>query len=439
MENKSEQYYPTYNFKPENRDVVLLEFQQAQEIAHGQTKVYEQVTNVLLAVTTFIFTFFLGQEKDTNTKAISFILSNSLLFSTILFVFGGMLLRYFVDLQKQITISARKVVTLRTMLGLDYGHIHLTLPNWRVEGATNPFAIRYFNGWLQFKSTPFWLITIFVNAVFYLSIQNISTQHLTSQYNFIGINPLYSIHLFITVVYFYLFRKNLNDLHETVYLNFVKVICYLLRIKLVNNFEYTIYRAKLSYIELDRLKVNYETLSRILVDIEDTSFYHNPGISIKAIFRGLISRFEVFRRKFGYIEHGGSTITMQLTRSLFIISKQNKYLRKISELMLSIWLNRQFTKAEILKLYITSVRYDKGIIGLSNAIKYFFGDVKDKTISNEEAFFLVERLSNITATVKTQRIEHLITRTKVHIDKVQLRTLYKAQIKKGKIICTHKV
>lgn len=49
MDSKAEQYYPTYTFKPENRDVVLLGFEEAQKIANGQTKVYGQVTNILLA------------------------------------------------------------------------------------------------------------------------------------------------------------------------------------------------------------------------------------------------------------------------------------------------------------------------------------------------------------------------------------------------------
>lgn len=433
MDSKAEQYYPTYTFNPDYRDVVLLEFEEAQKIANGQTKVYGQVTNILLAVATFAFTFFLGQEKEKSDKALNFFLSNSVLFSFILFIFGGVLLRYFVDLQKQITINARKVVTLRTMLGLDYGHIHLTLPNWRVEGATNPFAIKYFNGWLQFKTTPFWLITITVNAICFLTIQNISPAYLPAKFNLPETNWWYLSHFVITIVYLFIFRRNLNDRHETVYLNFVQIICYILRVKLVDNFEYIIYRAKLSYLELDRLRVNYETLSKILVDIEDKDFYKNHGFSIRALFRGFISRFKCLRDRFGYIEHGGSTITMQLTRSLFIPSNQNKYLRKISELLLSLWLNGQFTKGEILKLYITSVRYEKGVLGLSNAVKHFFGDIKDKTLTNEEAFFLVERLSNITSTVRQERITHLTTRTNVAIDKERLMNIYKEQVEKGRL------
>lgn len=429
METKAEQYYPTY--KAENRDVLLIEFEEAQKIANGQTKVYGQVTNILLAVATFAFTFLLNQDDSKSSKVLTLILSNSILFSVILFSFGAILLRYFVDLQKQITINARKVVTLRTLLGLDYGHIHLTLPNWRVEGATNPFVIKYFNGWLNFKTMPFWVLTITVNAIWWLITRDHPTLSV-QLWKHIEL-PWLVGNVVISLTYLWVFRRNLNDRHETTYLNFVVIFCSVFRIKLVDNFEYIIYRAKLSYLELDRLKVTYDKLTKILVDIEDNDFNSNIGISFKSLLRGFLSRFKFIRKKTGYIQHGGSTITMQLTRSLFIPSNQNKYLRKIAELMLSLWLNRQFSKTEILKLYVASVRYERGVLGLSNSIKHFFGDLRGKELTSEEAFFLVERLSNITSSVNWDRIWHLTNRTKVDINNEKLKQIYEGQIQCGRL------
>lgn len=429
METKAEQYYPTY--KADNRDILLIEFEEAQKIANGQNKVYGQVTNILLAVATFTFSFFLDQDEK-KAKAVALVFSNSILFSIILFIFGAILLRYFVDLQKQITINARKVVTLRTLLGLDYGHIHLTLPNWRVEGATNPFVIKYFNGWLNFKAMPFWLLTITVNAIWWLSISNKPPIIIDVSTYKMHLNWLWG-NVIIVLTYLFVFRRNLNDRHETTYFNIVRIFCFFLRVKLLENFEYIIYRAKLSYLELDRLKVKYDNLIKILVEIEDNDFYSNSGISLKSIFRGFLSRFTFFRRKYGYIQHGGSTITMQLTRSLFIPSNQNKYLRKISELLFSLWLNKQFSKTEILKLYVASVRYERGVLGLSSTIKYFFGELRGRELTNEEAFFLVERLSNITSTVNIDRVNHLTTRTTVSLDKNNLSQLYEKQILSGRL------
>ena len=50
---------------------------------------------------------------------------------------------------------------------------------------------------------------------------------------------------------------------------------------------------------------------------------------------------------------------------------------------------------------------------------------------NEECFFLVERLSNITSTINWQRIEHLTTRTDIKINKEKLKEIYNKQIEKG--------
>ncbi|MCO6164248.1 biosynthetic peptidoglycan transglycosylase [Flavobacterium sp. NRK F7] len=430
MESKAEQYYPTYTFKSEHRDIVLLEFEEAQKIANTQTKVYGQVANILIAVTTILIPLFFNQDTDEKEKTLTIIQSNSLVFSLILIAFGGILLRYFVELQRQITINARKVVSLRAMLGLDYGSIHLTLPNWRVEGANNPFVIKYFNGWFWFQTVPFWVLTIGLNVIWWLATNQ--KESILIQYLPFEIKWFYG-NILLTIWYLFIFRHHLNEQHETNYLNFIKFFCKIFRIKLMDNFEYILYRAKLSYIELERLNVKYDVLKKILIDIEDKDFKTNSGISFKSLLRGALSRFKFLRNKSGYIKHGGSTITMQLSRSLFIPSNQNKYRRKITEIFLSLWLNKQFKKDEILKLYISSVRFERGVLGLSNAIKYFLGELKDKELTKEESFFLVERLSNITSTVNWQRIDHLKNRTKLVIDSEKLTEVYKKQIENRKL------
>jgi penicillin-binding protein 1A len=432
MDTKAEQYYPTYTFKPENRDVVLLEFEEAQKIANSQTKVYGQVTNILLAVITVLIPLFFSQEKETN-QTFNIIKENALFFSTIIFLFGALLLRYFVDLQKQITINGRKLVTLRTMLGLDYGHIHLTLPNWRVEGATNPFTIKYFNGWLMFQSMPFWVLTIGVNAIWWLTTKDRNVHSIS-----INDMPLFTIswltgNVIITITYLLVFRRNLNDTHETSFLNIGRFIASLIRFKLVENFEYTIYRAKLEVFEMSRLNVNFENLKSILIDIEDKCFYTNKGVSIKALLRGAISQIKYLKKVFHLIESGGSTITMQLARTLFIPSNQNKYIRKIFEIWIAIWLNRKFTKQEILNLYIVSVRYDYAVMGLSKAIKHFYGNINKKILTPEESFVLVERLSNVTGTHKQERINYLINKSTVELDQSKINRIYQTLREQKKI------
>lgn len=429
MENKAEQYFPTYNSK--ERDILLLEFEEANKIANSQTKIYGQMASLLIALITIIITLFLNIENENSKYSSQILKEYASTISVILFVFGAFLLRYFVDLQKQITINARKVVTLRVMLGLDYGSIQLTLPNWRVEGATNPFSIKYFTGWFTFRSSPFWVLLIGINTIWWFSIKNESPLFLIGNLYF----HLGWGHLFISIIYLYLFRTNLNDRHETNWLNIKKFIATnILGVKLVPNFEYVLYRAKLSFIELDRLRVDYSKMKDILIQVEDKNFLKNKGVSYKSLFRGILSQFKFFRKKYGYIKSGGSTITMQLARSLFIPTTSDKTSRKIVEILLAYWINKQFSKDEIFKLYITSVQYEKRILGLANAIKYFFSDkIIDRKISNEEAFFLIERLSNNSSTVNWKRIEYLLSKVSQKIDHDLVKAIYRNLITDKKL------
>lgn len=378
-----------------------------------------------MAVTTLSFTIIF---KLTEKEVVSTNFYHPALFPVILSILGFVMLRYFVDLQKQITINARKVVTLRTLLGLDYGNIQLTLPNWRVEGANNPFSIRYFEGWFSFKSMPFWLITISINFIWYIGIRATSSFEIFN-YHF-SWNLVIPI---VSIIYWYTFRTNLFDRYETIYLLFVKSICFILRIRLLDNFEYILYRSKLAYLELDRLNVDFSQLEKMLIEIEDQTFMIHNGISIRSIARGVASRLVYFRKKHNLLKHGGSTLNMQLCRTLFIPTNQNKYLRKVGEILLSIWLNSNFEKKELLKIYIASVRYDKGIIGLSKAIPHFLGNLNGKLLCPEEAFFLVERLSNVSSTVNWDRVNYLQKRLSQSLDSSTLKELYWTNVRNRKL------
>lgn len=85
-------------------------------------------------------------------------------------------------------------------------------------------------------------------------------------------------------------------------------------------------------------------------------------------------------------------------------------------------------------LYAGSVRFERGVLGLANAIKYFFGELKKKKLTNEEAFFLVERLSNISSKIQWQRIELLLTKSSLIMDKDKLKDVYRRQMAKGLLI-----
>lgn len=421
MEQEFQQYYPTYKFK--ERDVVLIEFENALNIATSQYKLYIQLTSLLFGVISVLLTlFFKFGEKNV---ALDFLNNNLLFFSIIYVIFGFFILKYFMEIQRNIILNTRKVVTLRRMLGLDYGKLQLTLPSRRLEGETEPFEIKFFPGWFHIVSIPFWILLISANAVWFLATRDI-----------FYINWYYG-NIVFSAIYTYTFRKCLNDIHENMYLHVVKLLSKMLGLSLKSNFEYVIYRATLAYFELTRLQYNLQTIKKILIFIEDRKFYAHYGCNIKSLIRGILSQFDCFKKRYNIIKSGGSTITMQLARTLFIVDYSKIFRRKCAEILLAFWLERTFSKEEILNYYLASVRFEKGVYGIASASKYFFNDICKRDFVPEEAFFMIERLSNINSTYSIDRIDFLIEDIKndniVDINKSKLAQLYNDFVKKGKI------
>ncbi|MCD6123802.1 PBP1A family penicillin-binding protein [bacterium] len=121
---------------------------------------------------------------------------------------------------------------------------------------------------------------------------------------------------------------------------------------------------------------------KALLSTEDRNFYHHWGIDLKRIFGALIANIRA-----GRIIQGGSTITQQLARDLFL-TRQKILTRKIKEALTAIRLEHRYTKYEILELYINQSYMGKGCYGVQAAAQTFFG--KDASeLGPAEAAFLV--------------------------------------------------
>ena len=114
------------------------------------------------------------------------------------------------------------------------------------------------------------------------------------------------------------------------------------------------------------------------VAIEDRRFFTHPGFDPIGIMRGVF--YNVFERKKGGNLQGGSTITQQLARNLFLSADQNMN-RKIQELLLAVWLEHKYTKKQILALYLNRVSFGGGAYGIEAASqRYFNKPARDLTI-----------------------------------------------------------
>ncbi|AEH50314.1 transglycosylase domain-containing protein [Pseudothermotoga thermarum] len=123
-------------------------------------------------------------------------------------------------------------------------------------------------------------------------------------------------------------------------------------------------------------------LINALLASEDKHFYEHFGVDIFGIARAIVRNINR-----GTIAEGGSTITQQLARTLYL-SPERSWSRKIRETFIALWLERIRTKDEILEMYLNSVYLGNGLYGFASASKYYFG--KDLSqINLQEAAVLV--------------------------------------------------
>ena len=125
------------------------------------------------------------------------------------------------------------------------------------------------------------------------------------------------------------------------------------------------------HLEENRVMVSHKNISEALksavISIEDANFYKHFGLDIKAILRAFT--IDVFSRKFS---QGASTITQQLAKNIFL-SKQKKIIRKITEAILAIQIEKYYTKDEILEMYLNQVYWGHNCYGIESASLHYFG------------------------------------------------------------------
>src|SRR5271154_5218007 len=116
-------------------------------------------------------------------------------------------------------------------------------------------------------------------------------------------------------------------------------------------------------------------LIKAVLATEDRRFYEHFGIDFQGTFRALMTNAQA-----GGVVQGGSTITQQLAKNLFL-SNERTYERKINEAFLAIWLEAHLNKNEILKLYLDRAYLGGGAFGVDAAAQYYFGkSVRDVTL-----------------------------------------------------------
>lgn len=120
---------------------------------------------------------------------------------------------------------------------------------------------------------------------------------------------------------------------------------------------------KQSYVKLDKINLH---LQQAFISIEDKRFYNHHGLDVIRIGGALISNL-----KASGITEGGSTITQQYVRTIFLNSEQT-WKRKVTEAMIAIKFESKYTKDEILEGYLNAIYFDHGIYGVEDASIFYF-------------------------------------------------------------------
>jgi len=108
-------------------------------------------------------------------------------------------------------------------------------------------------------------------------------------------------------------------------------------------------------------------LPKAFIAIEDRRFYSHHGVDPYGILRAAVTN--ILHRG---VSQGGSTLTQQLAKNLFL-TQERTLQRKLQEVELALWLERKYSKAEILELYLNRVYFGSGAYGVEAASQRYFG------------------------------------------------------------------
>lgn len=169
----------------------------------------------------------------------------------------------------------------------------------------------------------------------------------------------------------------------------------------------TLYSHKGSFISLDNIS---PSIQATVISTEDKRFYDHKGFDVIGIARSAVG----FVLNRGRISGGGSTISQQLAKNAYLTLDQT-LIRKLKELFLAIEIEKQYTKNEILEMYLNNAYFGNGVWGVEDAShKYFGKDASD--VSLTEAATIAGMLKAPTTYNPRDNMENALSRRNTVLD-----------------------
>jgi monofunctional biosynthetic peptidoglycan transglycosylase len=132
-----------------------------------------------------------------------------------------------------------------------------------------------------------------------------------------------------------------------------------------------------TWVPLSRISIN---LQRAVIAAEDASFFSHEGFDWEGIRDAALDNLEA-----GEMKRGGSTITQQLAKNLYLSSERSLF-RKAHEALITRLLERDLTKKRILELYLNVAEWGRGVYGAEAAAQHHFGKSAAALTADEAAW-----------------------------------------------------
>lgn len=166
---------------------------------------------------------------------------------------------------------------------------------------------------------------------------------------------------------------------------------------------FTIFKEQRIDVPLEKISPN---LIKAVISVEDQRFYEHGGVDGIRVIAAALKNLQTGRRS-----EGGSTITQQLARQSFL-SRDKTYRRKMKEVILAAYIEKMYSKQDILELYLNKVYLGDGLYGFEAASRGYFGK-SAKDLSVDEAALLAGLIQSPSSYAPTVNLDRAVARRSV--------------------------
>lgn len=179
--------------------------------------------------------------------------------------------------------------------------------------------------------------------------------------------------------------------------------------------QLSILRAENPEATLSHIWVDYEAISfdmkRAIITAEDGKFIQHDGFDYQALQNAFKKNLEK-----GKITAGGSTITQQLAKNLFL-SAQKTVWRKAQEALITVMLEQVMSKQRILEIYLNMIEWGVGVFGVEAAARHYF-NTSASQLTASQATYLAAMVTNPRFYDKNRQSKRLLSKQKIYLKRL---------------------